>query len=317
MSAGVQAVHRAVAYGDLMITRRPRAAVVIGFIVLLLAGCGLPSRTPGAAGPPEPAATQVRSITVGGLQRSYRLYVPVRLAADPALVVVMHGGFGSAAQAERAYGWDNLADRQGFIVAYPDGKNRAWNAGNCCGRPAATGVDDVGFVSAAVGQVQSEFGVSAGRTFATGMSNGALMAYRLACQTHLFAAVAPVAGTIVTDCASPAPVSVLEIHGADDQRVRMDGQPGSGSAHVHGLPVPDVIALFRTVDGCSPPTVTTQGTVTIDAANCPDGRRVSLITISGAGHQWPGDATPALPGLDKPSTAINATQQIWDFFNGH
>ena len=285
--------------------------------MLLLAGCGLPSRTPGASGPLEPAATQVRSITVDGMKRSYRLYVPVRPAATPALVVVLHGGFGSAEQAERAYGWDHLADAQGFIVAYPDGENRAWNAGNCCGRPAATGVDDVGVIGAVVGQVQAEFRVAPDRTFATGMSNGAMMAYRLACDTTLFAAIAPVAGTIVTPCASPAAVSVLEIHGTDDQRVRMDGQPGSGSAHVDGLPVADVITLFRTADGCGPSSVTTQGVVTTDAASCPDGRRVTLITIAGAGHQWPGDTGPTIPGMDKPSTAIDATPVIWGFFNGH
>lgn len=270
-----------------------------------------------AAGNPITAVTQVRSITIGGIQRSYRLYVPVKVSLNPTLVIMLHGGGGSAVQAERGYGWDSLADTEGFLVAYPDGEDQSWNAGSCCARPAASGVDDVGFITAMVAGLQSEFGVPPQRTFATGMSAGALMAYRLACDTALFAAIAPVAGTIVTPCASPAPLSVLEIHGTDDQRVRMDGQPGSGGNHVDGLPVADVISLFRTADGCGTSSVTTQGTVTTDAASCPGGRRVTLITIDGAGHQWPGRTGPTIPGADQPSMAINATQVIWDFFNGH
>lgn len=119
------------------------------------------------------------------------LYVPDGLPAQAPLVVMLHGGFGSAAQAERAYGWDRLADTAKFAVAYPDGLGRAWNAGGgCCGRSAADGVDDVGFVAAAVSDIARQVDVDPKRVYATGISNGGMMTYALACRTALFAAIA-------------------------------------------------------------------------------------------------------------------------------
>lgn len=277
-------------------------------LTLVLAACATRGGTPA-----EDPGSDVRTIDVGGLSREYRVHVPQRLAAEPALVVMLHGGFGSAAQAEAAYGWDRVAEREGFVVAYPDAEGRSWNAGDCCGRSAATDVDDVGFVSAVVATLQQQYGIDPAHTFATGMSNGAMLSYRLACDTDLFAAIAPVAGTIVTPCDGPAPVSVLEIHGLDDQTVRMDGEPGSGTAVVDGMPVEDVIELWRSVDGCGEPVVTTQDPVTTSTSSCPDGRTVELITIAGAGHQWPGSAS-GWEGGDPPSDALDATATIWEFF---
>ncbi len=170
--------------------------------------------------------TVSRNLQTGGATRTYLLHLPATLAAQRSLVVVLHGGFGSAQQAEAAYGWDELADRDGVLVAYPQGDGAAWNAGDCCGAPARKGIDDVAFIAAVVADVQARYGVTQARTFVTGMSNGALMAYRLACDTDLFAAVAAVAGTIVTGCAHPAPLAVLHIHGLDDDRVRFGGGTG-------------------------------------------------------------------------------------------
>ena len=108
----------------------------------------------------------MHTLNFGGLDRSYRLYIPDGLASPAPLVVMMHGGFGSAQQAERAYGWDELADSAKFVVAYPDGVGRAWNVnGGCCGRPGRENIDDVGFITA-------------------GISNGGMMAYALACNSR-------------------------------------------------------------------------------------------------------------------------------------
>ena len=97
----------------------------------------------------------MHTISVGGHDRTYRLYKPTGLPASAPLVVMLHGGFGSGAQAEKSYGWDELADSSKFVVAYPDGLNRAWNVngGGCCGRPAKEGIDDVGFITAAVADI--------------------------------------------------------------------------------------------------------------------------------------------------------------------
>jgi polyhydroxybutyrate depolymerase len=285
---------------------RPLAALtLIATASLALAGCGALRDNHAATG------AEVRTLTVDGVDRSYRLYAPDELADDPSLVVMMHGGLGSARQAEDAYGWNAEADSGGFIVAYPDGIRRVWNAGDCCGRSTA---DDVGFITALVDDLQAEFDVSPARTFATGMSNGAMMSYTLACDSDLFAAIAPVAGTIVTACDSPSPVSVLHIHGLDDGKVRMDGERGEGPGDVDGLPIADVNALWRGVDTCAEPDVVEQGLVTTSTSDCADGRRVVLVTVADAGHQWPGSV--AREGAsDQPVDTLDATALIWEFFD--
>lgn len=257
-----------------------------------------------------------------GLQRSYRLYRPARLPSPAPLVVMLHGGFGTGQQAENSYGWDAKADAEGFVVLYPDGLNRAWNTGGgCCGQPAAKGDDDVGFIAAAVAEVGRTIPLDPKRIFVTGISNGGMMSYTLACRTNVFAAMAPDAATQLTSCPQAAPISVLHIHGSDDTRIRFDGAPGEGVAHIDGPPVLDVIASWRRIDNCERSQTTVDGAVTRSVARCPDGRAVELVLIAGAGHQWPGGkrspAAEAILGLDPPSTLLNATDEIWSFFKAH
>ena len=106
-----------------------------------------------------------------------------------------------------------------------------------------------------------------------------------------------------------------------DTRIRYNGGEGEGTAHIDGPAIPALNATWRAIDGCGAPNVTTSGVVTTSIANCPNGRTVELITIDGAGHQWPG--APGKPliqkllGTDPPSTALNATSTIWQFFAQH
>ena len=204
---------------------------------------------------------------------------------------MLHGGFGSAAQAERSYGWDAEADRGHFLVVYPDGLNRAWNAGGgCCGTPGSSGVDDVGFVESAVAAVRRDVAVDARRIYVTGISNGGMMAYRLACDSTLFAAIGPDSATQLGTCPHPAAVSVIHIHGSADHNIPYGGGQGDGYAHIDGPAVPALVASWRAVDSCAAPTAVTEGVVTTSTATCPGGRSVELVTIRGAGHQWPGFA---------------------------
>lgn len=283
-------------------------------VVLAMAGCVGPS----FAEPQDfTVGSTAHSINVGSLDRGYRLYVPAGLPPSAPLVVMMHGGFGSGDQAERSYGWNQLADREKFAVAYPDGVGRAWNVGGgCCGRPARQGIDDVGFISAMVDDVAAHVPVDRDRIYATGISNGGMMAYMLACHTDVFAAIGPDAATQLDACASPQPTSVLAIHGTADRSVRYDGGPGDGVARIDGPPVPDVNAFWRNVDQCVRPVVTTAGAVTTSSADCADGRGVTLITIDGAGHQWPG-SRPIREGADPPSAELDATATLWTFFAAH
>lgn len=287
-------------------------------VAVAAAGCGVERTAVTAAG-----ETSVRTITVDGMRRVYRLHVPKGLSGRSPLVVMMHGGLGSAKQAEESYGWDAQADKGRFVVAYPDGSDRAWNVGaGCCGKPGERKVDDVAFVSRMVADIRRTRSVDAKRIYATGMSNGGMMAYRLACDTGVFAAVAPVGATLLGACRDPRPVSVLHVHGLADERVRFDGAPGSGKVRIDGPPVRSVIGRWRAVDRCKAPSTTRSGPVTRERASCPGGRAVDLITIRGAGHQWPGGADPhpkvrELLDLDPPSKALDATAAIWRFFAAH
>jgi polyhydroxybutyrate depolymerase len=319
--------------------RRSRAAAVAAailtvFIAPAVTACSgsLPSPSvsspsgSGTGGPSSaaiPVGSSSHTIDVGGQSRSYIVYRPALLPAAAPLVVMMHGGFGSASQAERYYHWDAEAQAGHFLVAYPDGLHRAWNTGGggCCGIPARTGVDDTGFITAMVGAIEHAAGVDRGRIYATGISNGGIMAYTLACQTTIFAAIGPDSATQLAPCSDPARVSVIAIHGTADKNIPYNGGPGDGPGNIDGPPVPAVNAAWRRTDGCAPPVVATAGTVTTSAAACPGGRSVELVTIAGAGHQWPG-AVPNVLGqrllhTDPPSTALNATAVIWQFFAAH
>jgi polyhydroxybutyrate depolymerase len=278
---------------------RRRVAMLLG-VALVIAGCGIWHPKPPSG---FVDGTSTHTINVGGRDRIYRLHKPVGVPASARLVLVMHGGFGSAEQAERSYGWDQLADSEKFVVAYPDGVNRAWNVkgGGCCGRPARENVDDVGFISAAVADVAKNVSINASHVYATGMSNGGMMSYTLACDTTLFAAIGPVSGTQVDPCRSPHPASVMAIHGTADPLIPYGGGPGRGFAHINGPAVPDLNAFWRNVDRCQAPAVTTTGSVTTSTAGCADNRSVVLITVDGGRHHWPDFATA----------------KLWQFFAAH
>jgi polyhydroxybutyrate depolymerase len=285
--------------------------------VTVLAGCGGGARPAADETGAAPTAAATSDLEVGDETRSYRLYRPANAEAQPALVLVLHGGGGTSLQAERTYGWNDLADQEGFLVAYPDGRGRTWNSGGgCCGRAAADDVDDVGFLLALIDDLVTAERVDPARVYATGMSNGAMMSYALACSTDVLAAIAPVAGTMLADCTAPAPVSVLHIHGLADSSVRFDGRPGDGVAEIDGPPIPSVIEHWRTVGACTPPSVTTVGAVQHSIAYCAEGREVALTTVEGAGHQWPGAESPRR-AADPASTELDATETIWRFFEAN
>jgi polyhydroxybutyrate depolymerase len=275
-----------------------RAAATFVVLVLVVAGC--------ATWEPKPPSgfvtgTSVHTIKVDGRDRTYRLYRPARLPASAPLVVMMHGYSGSATEAERAYGWDELADFGGFVVAYPNGLGRAWNVDGegCCGRPGREGVDDVAFIAAAVADVIKNVSINPARVYATGMSNGAIMSYTLACTTDIFAAIGPVAGTQLNPCRAPRPMSVMHIHGTDDRLVPYGG--GQGFSVINGPSASAVNALWRDVDQCGVPATTINGPVTTSTARCADNRAVALITIDRGGHEWPSFAT----------------RTLWEFFAAH
>lgn len=293
-----------------------------------------------------PIGSSQQAISVGGQIRMYRAYRPARLTRFAPLVVMFHGGLGSAALAERAYGWDALADREGFVVLYPDAVGGAWNVGGgCCGLAPAQGVDDVTFVKAAIDNLSTRVSIDPRRTYAAGMSVGGMMAYRMACETTLFAAIGPVASTLVGDCPNPAPTSIIHVHGNADPTVPYDGISGGGVAQIEGVAIPALHSAWRGYARCGGDLSSVSGRVSTMIAQCPEGRSVTLVTIDGGGHDWPGvgrtgplDASPSpspsppsptsaganpsatpLPtvGPTRGATAYDTTVALWAFFKAH
>lgn len=321
---------RALPWSPRGFVHRASLRLAIAVVMMVAAGAAAgPGWVHAAPASPTPqvtiaAGSAAYTITVAGRNRTYRIYRPAGVADPAPLVVMIHGGGGSGAIAERFYGWDKLADQHRFIVAYPDGLGPAvpaWNTeGGCCGYPAREKIDDVAFITAMVDRIRQEIPIDPNRVYATGISNGGMLDYTLACTTDLFAAIGPVSATMLNPCPDPRPLSVVHIHGLQDTSIRFEGGIGQGTAKINGPPVPSVIAAWRTTDQCAAPASSTKGVVTISTANCPAGRAVELVTIADAGHGWPGaplKSAQSTVGGRQPSQALDATSVIWQFFAAH
>jgi len=217
-------------------------------------------------------------------------------------------------------GFDAVAAREGFVAAYPAGLGRTWNAGACCGAAARDQVDDVGFMAALIERLLDGLGADPARVFLTGISNGGMLAYRVAAERpDLIAAIAPVAASMVPPAEPRAPVSVLAIHGTSDLNAPYGG--GIGPRSLSGVdypPVRQVVERWAAACGTAPaPLVDRRGVVTRETWT--GGRRgteAQLVTIEGGGHSWPGGRQLAAV-LDPPSPALDATDEIWRFFVAH
>lgn len=220
------------------------------------AGCGAPLAVYAAG------VSTVDSLVHDGLMRSFRVYVPP--SYDPSggtlapVVLLLHGGFGSGAQIESSSRILEVADANGFIVVSPDGVAgpggvRTWNGGGCCGYAVTNNIDDVGFMSALVDRLEANLCLDRRRTYAAGMSNGAIMSHRLACDlAGRIRAVGSVSGAMMADpCAPVRPLPVIEIHGTGDLNVPYDGGMGCGAAGVPFPSVDETVSGWRARDGCS------------------------------------------------------------------
>lgn len=265
-----------------------------------------------------------------GIGRSYIQHVPASYdGSQPVpLVLVFHGGGGKADGIVQSSGFNQLSDEKGFIVVYPNGTSRlgdkilTWNGGTCCGYAMTNNIDDVGFVRAIVTDLQANYQIDPQRIYATGLSNGGIMSYRLACEaSDLFAAIGPVAGTLnYKQCAPSQPVAIIHFHGTDDTHLPYEGGYGPASrVEVLFASVKESIDFWLAFNQCAPtPQAETFEDIQRDTySDCAAGTAVELYTIIGGKHAWPGSAGPGWPGGDEPTQSISATQLIWEFFMAH
>ena len=276
------------------------------------------------------------TVRTGGMERMYLSYTPAGLAAERKypLLLVLHGGGGNAKQTMSFCGFNVLADRDKFLVVYPEGYKKGWHDGRIA--PAvdayAEDVDDISFISSVINEMQSSLPVDPNRIFATGISNGAMMSLHLAHKlSEKIRAIAPVCGSIAENQAKafrPAhPVAVLVINGTDDPLVPYDGGYVLSERSRRGRIVSTnkMMEIWMSLipssdkpksqamrdadqnDGCLPERIIFPSW----GINNP----VQLVRITGGGHTWPG-GKQYLPKMivGKVCKDFKAEEVIWEFF---
>ena len=268
------------------------------------------------------------SFTHGGMTREYLVHVPRSYNGGPApLLIALHGGGGDADfQAnDKNYGLITKSEQAGFIAVFPSGYSRmpsgilaTWNAGRCCGKAVEKNIDDVGFVREVIARMQKQARIDARRIFATGMSNGAMLSWRLACEAPEIRAIAPVAGTDNTARCNPAhPVPVIEFHAIDDDHVPFNG--GKGDLSMVKVDFTSVAASQAKWVGLNRAEANAKRVLSVPGAHCdlhaarPSGAPVELCVTDSGGHSWPGAGGQR--GRKQPSMAINANDLMWNFFS--
>ena len=264
-----------------------------------------------------------------GMVREYLVHVPKSYRGAPTpMLMALHGGGGDAdLQADdKRYKLISKSEQAGFIAVFPNGYSRfpggilaTWNAGACCGGAQRNRVDDVGFLREVIRRVERQASIDRNRVFITGMSNGALMSWRMACEaSDLVRGIAPVEGTDNTASCKPArPVAAIEFHSLDDDHVPIGGGHGvSALTNTDFTSVGATQAKWVALDHSE---TSARRVLTVAGAHCdlhaakPGGAPLELCLTDTGGHSWPGGGTQQ--GRKQPSMAISANDLMWSFFS--
>ena len=238
-----------------------------------------------------------KELDLNGLKRIYIIHPPKGLEKEVPLVLFLHGAGGSASGAAKRYGWEEMADKEGFIVAFLEGtpvklnepanfvtNPNLWNDGS--GRGHKSGIDDVGFIRRVIEEISSEYKIDPRRIYVTGFSNGASMTFRVGVElSDKIAAIAPVMGHLFVTGRLQHPVPLLLIAGGADPLNPLHGgeAPNPWSSELHYKPpMIDSVNSWRALPGSN-------------------GQEIIFQVIEGEKHQWP----------------KGATETIWQFFKRH
>ena len=272
-------------------------------------------------------------ITSGGQQRSFLLHVPANLKSNPGAVLVFHGGsIGSAAQLQGNIGLDALADRDGFITVYPETLDKNWTDGRIA---TQGGPNDVQFTRDIVAYLQKTHGVSPGKIFATGLSNGGIFDYKLACDAPgLVKAIAPVAANMAqqqrADCNPGKGTPVMMFMGTADPLIPYEGgypklaamiEKAKGPLTDQMVSAADTANFWAGLNGCGGSTSTnlpdkvSDGTTVTETSFGSCGRgSVVLFSINDGGHAWPGTGKSGRKLTGKNTNDISANEEMVAFF---
>lgn len=288
-----------------------------------------------APGSPLRAGDHKRTITVDELKRTHWIHVPTAYDAKQAtpVVLALHGAMMDAKMMESFTGLSAAADKYNFIVVYPNGTGpggflQTWNAGLFPGELSKKNADDVKYLGKVLDDVESAVNVDKKRIFVTGLSNGAMMSYRLASEmSDRIAAIAPVAGTMAVEKYEPKrPISVLHFHGTKDTFVPYNGPANKkdAPAYLRFRSVDETIKICVKANGCEETPKETEIEKNADKIKVirkeygkgNEGAEVTLYVIENGGHTWPG-MTFGLGLLGLSTNNINANEVMWEFFRRH
>ncbi len=290
---------------------------IIPAAVLLLAGCGIQNATP-------LPGTEVWEMTVNGQGRTLLVHPPESNGGALPVLLVFHGGYGTASGAEEKYSISELADREGIIAVYPQGLQRHWNDG----RVDPGDVSDVLFVEAVIDSLSRRYTLDTDRIYATGMSNGGIFCHFLAEKLPgVLAGIAPVCGGVADpgyQWFSPdSPLDVCIIQGVEDPLVPWDGgEIGGRRTPGSVLPADEAVRIWRGVNSCTGDAAVTEMRNTVPEDGCTETmflytgvRDVLLVRIDGGGHGWPGGGQYLSGNLiGRVCRDFNAAEFIWKFF---
>lgn len=270
-------------------------------------------------------SAQSGSFVYDGFERTYLVHIPQHYSNNEPLplIIAMHGGLGSASNLQNQSQLSKKADEDNFIVVYPEGvaggilNIRTWNAGWCCGHASDSNIDDVGFINVLIDTLLSKYSINENRIYATGMSNGGFMSYRLACElSDRIAAIAPVAASMsLKGCSPGRSVPIISFHSYQDTNVPYLGGLGSGLSYHHNSPQDSVLDAWKIFNNCNEKndTVVNNSEYTfIKRFNCECNSEIHQYLTKDGGHSWPG-GKKTISG-DESSNFINANDLMWDFF---
>lgn len=278
--------------------------------------------------------TKECEIYVDGISRTFLLHLPETgtLIYNLPLVIVLHGHGGTGKQIMNESGFNALADRDRFIVVYPDGLKKAWNDGRAIAEKNKLG-NDAKFISQLIDTLYKEYHIDTTRVFATGMSNGGFFSFYLAYKlSKKFLAIAPVCANIPKffkdKYTTDEPVSLMLICGTEDPLVKYDGGKIGfkiGKSRGTSLSTDESISIYIKNNKCTDKPKTEK----IPDINKDDdcyatkytysgginNTEVVLIKITGGGHTWPG-GHQYLPKKIVGTTCkdFKGADVIWEFF---
>jgi polyhydroxybutyrate depolymerase len=268
------------------------------------------------------------TLMIYGRDRFFKTHIPLGYTFQKQypVIFVFHGGLGNPDLIEEQSGFSTKADKEGFIVVYPygtgsfDKKLLTWNTWNCCGYADKKNINDVDFINAVLNQIKLKYNVDEKRIYATGLSNGGMMCYLLACELpDQFAAVAPVAGAMLDtiNCDPKSEVSFIIFNSADDLHVPYNGGIGEKSlVDVEYLPVEKTVNFWvKKYDGfLMHRSESTEFLKTSYKNN--NGTEIILYKMMHGGHSWPG-GEKIRRFADNPVKNVSATDLIWEFFKNN